>query len=514
MDILGFEQGSIFDLFGGAPAPAVTEEKKPAAKKTASSSKPATKKASNTGGRKLDGPVTVVGTGWKYVYGEAGKTYTPAEVLKGVYDAGYRSIICATSAIRYKKDASAGINNILFIKDVEAMSIEGDTAAPECEVRLGMKAASFDPSNFEGKDKEEITLADVRDKFVELNPDFKGCDLAFVPGPNVAMPVFSAKRVVKLSEEKAETLKFWSDSEIKDFSKSEAVALYPEDEYEVLRSKAGVYFAMPTLKKDTEYVSIQKSFFGVETKTSEKAKEYYRLPAKIWLEQYGQNIEVGSEMFGGKEKVTKDDVINFLKPNYKAFQSKSRQFDVFYDEDQALISVYMVSGKKGAAAQVVPFPARTMDTALGRFTAIQYNGSISVLWARAIRLIPVEILSQIIDYFRRDTRVEAMVQVYYSPDEGRYYLKRPYQVVSKVSVDYKNEHTTDILVLTAHSHNTMSAVFSKTDDEDECYTGLFMVIGRLDRPVPEINIRAGLEGFFGSLNIEDVFDVETEGGLA
>ena len=93
MDMMVFgEQGSIFDLFGGAPAPAVEEKKetKPAAKKTSNSTKP---KSASTGGRKLDGPVTVFGTGWKHVYGEQGKTYTPAEVLKGVYDAGYRCFI-------------------------------------------------------------------------------------------------------------------------------------------------------------------------------------------------------------------------------------------------------------------------------------------------------------------------------------------------------------------------------------------------------------------------------------
>ena len=501
MDMAMFEQGSIFDLFGGAPAPAVEEkkDKKPAAK---AASKPKTK-ATSTGGRKLDGPVTVFGTGWKYVFGEAGKTYTPAEVLKATYDAGYRSIACASSALRYKKDAD--VNNILFIKDIGTPSTEGDTAAgSKVVVNLGQKSVEVESSAFEGKDAEEITLDDVRDKFVELCPEFKGCNLAYSAAAQAALPVFDKK--TELKDVKDDTLKFWTDGEMLEYSLSEATALYAD--YEVYKSEAGIYFASPTLKKDSEYVSISRDFFGLADVKATKAKEFYKLPAKVWLEQYGQRIEIDASMFGGKEKITKDDVINFLKPNYKAFQSKSRQFDVFYDDEQGLISVYMVSGKKGAAAQVVPFPARAMTTALGRFTAVSYRTGVAVYWQRAIEKIPATILYQIVDYFRRDTRVEAMVQVYYSVDEGTYYLKKPYQVVSKASVDYVNEHTADILVLTAHSHNTMPAVFSRTDDEDEVYTGLFMVVGRLDRPEPEITCRCGLEGCFGYLDITDIFDIE------
>lgn len=507
---MNFEQGSIFDLFGGAPTPAAEEPKKAEVKKTESkkaTSTSATKaKKTSTGGRKLDGPVTVFGTGWKYVFGEAGKTYTPAEVLKAAYDAGYRSIVSCSSALRYKKDAD--VNNALFLKDISTTETGGDTNAAEVTVNLGQKSAEFGPANFEGKEQEEITLDDVCKEFIKLNPEFKGCSLAYTAGAKVALPVFD-KKAADLKDEKSETVKIWSDSENLEFSLPEAQALYTSDSYELYKSGAGVYFAMPTIKGG-EYVSISKDFFGIADVKAEKAKEFYKLPAKIWLEQYGQSIEVESSMFGGKEKITKDDVINFLKPNYKAFQSKSRQFDAFYDDEQGLISIYMVSGKKGAAAQVVPFPARTMDTAIGRFTAIQYKAGVAVYWQRAIQLLPADLLRQIIDYFRRDTRVEAMVQVYYSPDEGTYYLKKPYQVVSKVSVDYVNEHTTDILVLTAHSHNTMPAVFSKTDDEDECFTGLFMVVGRLDRSVPEIRLRAGLEGCFGYLSLNDLFDLGEE----
>ena len=45
-----------------------------------------------------------------------------------------------------------------------------------------------------------------------------------------------------------------------------------------------------------------------------------------------------------------------------------------------------------------------------------------------------------------------------------------------------------------HSHNTMAARFSKTDDADEQATRLYMVIGRLDRFYPEIRCRFACGG--------------------
>ena len=57
-----------------------------------------------------------------------------------------------------------------------------------------------------------------------------------------------------------------------------------------------------------------------------------------------------------------------------------------------------------------------------------------------------------------------------------------------------------------HSHNTMPAVFSGTDNADEKETRLYAVAGRLNRTFPEITVRAGCAGKFIPLNPEDVFE--------
>ena len=119
--------------------------------------------------------------------------------------------------------------------------------------------------------------------------------------------------------------------------------------------------------------------------------------------------------------------------------------------------------------------------------------------------IPGGLLDAIIAYFRKDLTREAMVQVYHNEDRG-YYLSYPEQDTTKVRVSYKLEPKPDTLVMTVHSHNTMSARFSAIDDEDECYTGIFGVIGRLGRnAITEVNFRAGMEGCFKPLYAGDLF---------
>ena len=47
-----------------------------------------------------------------------------------------------------------------------------------------------------------------------------------------------------------------------------------------------------------------------------------------------------------------------------------------------------------------------------------------------------------------------------------------------------------------HSHNSMAAKFSSTDDQDEKATRLYIVLGRLNRFFPEISVRMSCGGVF------------------
>lgn len=88
--------------------------------------------------------------------------------------------------------------------------------------------------------------------------------------------------------------------------------------------------------------------------------------------------------------------------------------------------------------------------------------------------------------------------------EGKYRLRVPCQETSNCSVRYERLPST---VLDIHSHGAMRAFFSGTDNEDEQGLRLYMVVGRLDTLIPEIEMRVGVYGYFGPVKFEEVFSV-------
>jgi len=88
--------------------------------------------------------------------------------------------------------------------------------------------------------------------------------------------------------------------------------------------------------------------------------------------------------------------------------------------------------------------------------------------------------------------------------ENEYRLRIPRQDRSGASVEY---HPILNPVMDIHSHGSMRAFFSSTDDGDEQGLRLYMVVGRLDTLLPEVELRLGIYGYFVSLSVDEVFDV-------
>ena len=139
----------------------------------------------------------------------------------------------------------------------------------------------------------------------------------------------------------------------------------------------------------------------------------------------------------------------------------------------------------------------------------------SISFERKLPLIPGQLLEEILAYFREDLSLEAMVRIVYDKETGMFSFYKAGGVRSKVRLDYVFEAGEDmfspskIQVMELHSHNVMNAFFSPTDDRDEsCYPGVFGVVGRLDEEEPEMLLRAGNDGMFTWLRIEDIFDLD------
>lgn len=110
--------------------------------------------------------------------------------------------------------------------------------------------------------------------------------------------------------------------------------------------------------------------------------------------------------------------------------------------------------------------------------------------------IPRDLLNQTIAFFTeltiRSCKLEAYIQFYYDPDTEEYHAVCPKQEASAVRVSYDPPEVppTYILVCEVHSHNSMDAFFSSTDDKDEFVRGehFYGVIGKLHTNSPEVKM--------------------------
>ena len=135
--------------------------------------------------------------------------------------------------------------------------------------------------------------------------------------------------------------------------------------------------------------------------------------------------------------------------------------------------------------------------------------------------IPMSLIRQIISFFRslmqEQGEYEALALIYWSKLAKCYFANVPKQRVWKEQLEadltdcpYDDDpqyiHYADI-----HSHNSMEAFFSAKDDKDERGTGLYFVVGELDRFFPDMKARICCGGSFVDIDPAEViegFDLE------
>ena len=88
--------------------------------------------------------------------------------------------------------------------------------------------------------------------------------------------------------------------------------------------------------------------------------------------------------------------------------------------------------------------------------------------------------------------------------DGQYHLTTPTQTREPAEVKYERVGST---IMDIHGHGTMGAFFSGTDDADEQGLGLYIVAGKLDTLIPEVEMRLGAYGYFAPVTMKDIFSV-------
>lgn len=108
--------------------------------------------------------------------------------------------------------------------------------------------------------------------------------------------------------------------------------------------------------------------------------------------------------------------------------------------------------------------------------------------------IPMQLIGQLVAFFRSymqdGEEYEAMAQIYWDKEQEEFFAYVPKQTVCKDEIEadlrdcpYDNEERY-LCYADIHSHNSMEAFFSSKDDQDERGTGLYFVVGELDRFSP------------------------------
>ena len=153
---------------------------------------------------------------------------------------------------------------------------------------------------------------------------------------------------------------------------------------------------------------------------------------------------------------------------------------------------------------------------IGCFTAPAENvrefEDIRAEFKMALPKIPAHIFSKVMGFFKSisdELHYEVLVHILYDTEEKEYIIKVPKQRISEASVNSETDEPYPdryIHVMDFHSHNTMPAVFSGTDNADEKETRLYAVAGRFNQTFPEITVRAGCAGKFIYLPPEEVFE--------
>lgn len=134
--------------------------------------------------------------------------------------------------------------------------------------------------------------------------------------------------------------------------------------------------------------------------------------------------------------------------------------------------------------------------------------------------IPVQMLTDILEFFKKVMAMvppggnghgdyEAMAHIVWNKTTQSYRVAIPTQQVSKARVSYDWSHVQEDeeVILDIHSHNSMDAFFSGTDEtDDKTYAGISGVAGRLDTNSPKVIWRFNAyKDKVPNLNMEDFF---------
>ena len=578
-----------FDMFGEefnlAPAP----EKKKAEKKKATD-KPKEKVSKAKKGEKelhVKLPCTVYGSSFKKQIlpkegEEDGVVIESAELVKRLSEAGVVEVNAKNRKLFIAEDnaQTAYITNSFEIApDDDTLVVFNDNAVT---FAAGEQIAEFSLIDFDGKEADEISFGDLSEKIKTAFPQFESAKLYYDVEAGVVTLGVGSTDAVSAKEKPEFPVTVCVCGQDMDVTAEEVggegtigdLANFISKDY----SAAGLSVQLVKMKdnKYYTYLSASSTFSGgkqIKNAGAKTAKKQEKFPVDgtvVYLVFNGTNHSINKEMFDGKEKITKDDLVAYFKDKFAIFASaeKVAGINCYYDKDAKILTVDCTPGRRGASGapsfsdyrQVHAGYSMNCDMAstkpsvyidnpfelegylkrpvtcingLVAVTNSPYYGKYifsnstaayicdrssgrEVLESVCLKFpkIPKSVYKKMLLYFRGMSPNEAICRVSYNMNTGGFTLVLPVkQEVTHVTVANAKfmplRSPAEQVVATFHSHNTMPAFFSGEDDNAEKdEIGIFGVVGRVDKVNPEVRVRAMKEGASIMLNPSLIFDVE------
>lgn len=531
--------------------PAKKEDKKADKKEDA---KKSSGKASGGFDCEVSLPITVLARNFSEKIGESG-TMKLSEVCSKLIELGYEQMNIGGMELVCLKET-----NTVYVADSALTASVGtlqvfDEESSKITVLDGLLKCELSAENFPDKSYDDITLDDISVYFGNINPQYAGCKMYLDSVVNLAYPVL--ERVVNDFTEDTATI-YVNGSAVEVETEGAVAVVAKKLAGEMGGAAAYIYrskehfFLSYAKGKDKAY---SKKTTSVQNKKSVETK--YSLPMKLYVVTWNMSYDLTSEMFNGKEKVTKDDITKKMASVEKMFADTSRRVDYVYSKERNTMSCMFISGKKGAytAAAIEDMyesPAHTgvcklirsakeleavrkLDMFVGLFCEVAEHFKILALphgnfygyfgkekecctvkrmeWERKLPKIKRHVLDKVVDFFRRQLPNEGAVRILYNRKTGEFFTVYAEGKASRLAIEYDFSTAVPLMcmpdviqVCEIHSHNTMPAFFSEQDDADEQYAGVFGVIGNLDTKTPSIKFRAGLDGVFTEIAVSELFE--------
>jgi len=238
-------------------------------------------------------------------------------------------------------------------------------------------------------------------------------------------------------------------------------------------------------------------------------------PKGITVTTMKSEIETSKEFLDSLKKAKDKNPDCLVKPSVRAqVKGKMPSYKGIYPTyEDACASDKIISLFPAKDGKVYEMRKQEMGTFITPTAGDKALSEVTAGFIPALPLIPHRLVNAIIGFFRHlaiEGDYEALVNIYWDKENEHYIADVPKQTVTKISINSeksaKYESDRYIHYMDIHSHNSMKAFFSATDDNDEKATRLYAVMGRVNNYLPELKVRISNGGKFLEINPSHVFE--------